>query len=175
MLTEKEMNELMDLYSGYLLQLSYLYVKDWATAEDIVQESFIKYFRHHEQFKGEASLRTYLGKITIHNCHDYLRSWKKKSQVFSQLLLGKAPSNELTIEKQILQALDETELTKQVLQLPLKYRESIILFYYEELTTAEIASLLQVSENTIKTSLKRAREMLKKRLKEQDWEVLRYE
>ncbi|WP_332651245.1 sigma-70 family RNA polymerase sigma factor [Lysinibacillus sp. 54212] len=175
MLVEKEMNEVMDTYSGYLLQLSYLYVKNWATAEDIVQESFIKYFRYHEQFKGEASLKTYLGKITIHTCHDYLRSWKGKSQVFSQLLLGKAPSTGLTVENQILRALDETELTKQVLGLPLKYREAIILFYYEELTTAGIASLLGLSENTVKTRLKRAREMLKLRLNERDWEVLRYE
>ena len=66
LLAEKEMNEIMDTYSGYLLQLSYLCVKNWATAEDIVQESFIKYFRHHKQFKGEASLKTYLGRITIH-------------------------------------------------------------------------------------------------------------
>lgn len=175
MLTEKDMNEVMDTYSGYLLQLSYLYVKNWATAEDIVQESFIKYFKNHEQFKGEASLKTYLGRIAIHNCHDHLRSWKGKSQVFSQLLLSKAPSNGLTVEKQILRALDETQLTKHVLGLPLKYREAIILFYYEELTTAQIASLLQVSENTIKTRLKRAREMLKLRLNERDWEVLRYE
>ena len=44
MLSNREMNELMDTYSGYLLQISYMYVKNWATAEDLVQESFIKYF-----------------------------------------------------------------------------------------------------------------------------------
>lgn len=169
------MKQIMDDYSGYLLQISYMYVKNWATAEDIIQDAFIKYFKAQDQFEGNASLKTYLTKITIHTCHDYLSSWKNKKVVFSEILLGREKNNDLLIEQEILKRIDETEITKHVLQLPIKYREVILLFYYEEMTTAEIALMLAMSENTIKTRLKRAREMLKTRLNEQDWEVLRYE
>ena len=77
MLSNREMNELMDIYSGYLLQINYTYVKNWTTAEDLVQESFIKFFRSSEQFREESSIKTYLTRIAINTCHDYLRSWKQ--------------------------------------------------------------------------------------------------
>ena len=73
MQSNEEMSDVMDMYGGYLLQLSYMYVKDWTAAEDIVQESFIKFFKASHQFEGRASLKTYLAKIVIHTSTDYLR------------------------------------------------------------------------------------------------------
>ena len=175
MLSNREMSELMDTYSGYLLQISYMYVKDWTTAEDLVQESFIKFFRSQEQFREESSVKTYLTRITINTCHDYLRSWKNKKQVFSQMILGKIPSGKKGLEARLIASIEQTELTKHVMQLPVIYREAILLFYYEEYTSAAIAGLLGLSENTVKTRLRRARSMLKERLDESDWEVLSYE
>ncbi|WP_431029975.1 sigma-70 family RNA polymerase sigma factor [Lysinibacillus sp. LZ02] len=175
MLSNREMNDVMDTYSGYLLQISYMYVKNWATAEDLVQESFIKYFKAANQFREEASIKTYLTRITINTCHDYLRSWKNKKQIFSRALLKRLPDNKKGIEERIIASIEQTELTKHVLQLPVMYREVILLFYYEEFTTAVMAELLEVSENTVKTRLRRARGMLKKRLDDTEWEVLSHE
>jgi len=55
----------------------------------------------------------------------------------------------------------QTTIGEVVLSLPIKYREVIILYYYEELHTADIASLLQQPESTIRTRLRRAREKLR--------------
>ena len=75
MLTNEEMHDLMDTYSPYLLQVSFLYVKDWShKPEDIVQESFIQFLKSYASFEGRASIKTYLTKITIHKCTDYLRA-----------------------------------------------------------------------------------------------------
>ncbi|MFF5994876.1 sigma-70 family RNA polymerase sigma factor [Lysinibacillus sp. KU-BSD001] len=175
MLSNREMNDVMDTYSGYLLQISYMYVKNWATAEDLVQESFIKYFKAANQFREEASIKTYLTRITINTCHDYLRSWKNKKQIFSRALLKRLPDQEKGIEARIIASIEQTELTKHVLRLPVMYREVILLFYYEEFTTAVMAELLGVSENTVKTRLRRARGMLKERLDDTEWEVLSHE
>ena len=71
--------------------------------------------------------------------------------------------------------MEQSDLMKQVLQLSLKYRESILLFYYEGLTTLEIAELLSISENTVKTRLRRAREMLKEHVSKDSWEALAHE
>ncbi|WP_218016439.1 sigma-70 family RNA polymerase sigma factor [Lysinibacillus odysseyi] len=83
------MNELMDTYSGYLLQISYTYVKNWTTAEDLVQESFIKFFRSSDQFREESTIKTYLTRIVINTCHDYLRSWKNKKKFYQTFSLRK--------------------------------------------------------------------------------------
>lgn len=175
MLSNQEMNELMDTYSGYLLQISYMYVKNWTTAEDLVQESFIKYFKSSNQFREEASIKTYLTRITINTCHDYLRSWQNKKHIFSQLLLKRLPDQQKGMEARIIESIEQTELTKHVLQLPVMYREVVLLFYYEEYTTVVMADILGLSENTIKTRLRRARGMLKERLNDTEWEVLSHE
>jgi len=65
-------------HGDYLLKVAYLYVKNEATAEDIVQDVFIAFYQKQEQFRQESSLRTYLVKMTVNRSHDYLRSWKSK-------------------------------------------------------------------------------------------------
>lgn len=171
----QNMKEIMHTYGDYMLRLSYLYVKDWVTAEDIVQDVFIKFFETQHQFEERATLKTYLAKITINRCHDYLRSWKSRKQLISNYLLKQIHAEKPSIDSEMLQRLEKLDIAKNVLQLSVKYREVIILFYYEELTTAAIGELLNLSENTIKTRLRRAREMLKLRLVEAEWEVLRHE
>ncbi|MGE7023225.1 sigma-70 family RNA polymerase sigma factor [Solibacillus cecembensis] len=167
MLTNEEMHDLMDIYSPYLLQVSFMYVKDWVAAEDIVQESFIQYFKSYASFEGRASIKTYLTKITIHKCTDYLRSWASRKRTLGKLF-GQKQTHSYEFEAQI----EHSELMKHVLQLPIKYRESIVLFYYEDMTTIEMAGLLSISENTVKTRLRRAREMLKVRVETLGWEEL---
>lgn len=167
MLTNDAMHDLMDTYSPYLLQISYMYVKDWTAAEDIVQEIFIHFFKTHGKFKGQASIKTYLTKMTIHKSTDYLRSWASRKRTLAKLF-GQQQQITYELDAQI----EQSELMKQVLQLPLKYRESILLFYYEEMTTLEISELLSLSENTVKTRLRRAKELLKERVANKSWEEL---
>ncbi|MEG0385739.1 MAG: sigma-70 family RNA polymerase sigma factor [Solibacillus sp.] len=167
MLTNEEMHDLMDTYSPYLLQISFMYVKDWAAAEDIVQESFIQFFKFYTNFEGRASVKTYLTKITIHKCTDYLRSWASRKRTLRKLFGQKE-----TVSYEFQIQIDQSQLMKHVLQLPLNYRESILLFYFEDMTTFEMAELLRISENTVKTRLRRAREMLKMRVKTSSWEEL---
>ena len=61
------------------------------------------------------------------------------------------------------------------MQLPIKYREVLILHYYDDYKIREIAELLQMSENTVKTRLVRGREKLKPLLVDIEWEVLQYD
>lgn len=88
--------------------------------------------------------------------------------MFSSFLLGQIHTKSPLIDLVMMQRLEKLELTKKVLQLPIKYREVMVLFYYEELTSAAIAELLNLSENTVKTRLRRSRNMLKERLDEED-------
>lgn len=71
---------------------------------------------------------------------------------------------------------DEQALIENaILALPLKQREVLIYFYFEELPVMEIAELLSIPESTVKTRLRRGRELLKPKLQHIEWEVLLHE
>lgn len=163
-----EIDQIMNEHTGYLVRIAYLYVKNWSTAEDIVQEVFVTYFQKSDQFRNEASLKTYLTKITANRAKDYLRSWKhKKDVLFDTIFVSTKGTDEILVEQERL-----AELEKNLFKLPLTYREPLILFYYDEQSIAEIASYLKLNENTVKTRLRRAKQQLKGFFEEEEKEVM---
>lgn len=160
----------MEEHGEYCLRVAYLYVKDWAIAEEIVQDVFLAYYRQQDRFEQRSSLKTYLVKITVHKSHDYLRSWKNKRHVlFEKLHIG---VSKRTIETELIEGEERTVLKNALFMLPVMYREVLILHYYRDLKIREIADILSCSENTVKTRLRRARTLLKNQLEQSDWEVL---
>lgn len=154
-------------HNDYLLQLSYLYVKDWNAAEDIVQEVFIQYWMKSAQFQEQSSLRTYLTRITINRCKDYLKSWRYRTQIVTNVFTEMIrPKSQLILQD------EQLIVAEAVLSLSIKFREVIILYYFKELTIVEISTLLHTSESTIKYRLKKARGRLKEMLSTHQWEVL---
>lgn len=152
-----QFDSVIEEHSRYLVRIAYLYVKDWGIAEDIVQEVFVTYFQKGAQFRQEASLKTYLTKITANRAKDYLRSWKHKKDVLFETIFAQASgADEALVQKEEL-----AELEKNLFKLPLKYREPLILYYYDEQSIADIASYLSLNENTVKTRLRRAKQQLK--------------
>lgn len=163
-----EIDQIINEHSRYLVRIAYLYVKNWSTAEDVVQEVFVTYFQKSDQFRNEASLKTYLTKMTANRSKDYLRSWKhKKDVLFDTIFTSVKGTDELLLEQERLASLE-----KNLFQLPMKYREPLILFYYDEQSIAEIASYLGLNENTVKTRLRRAKQQLKEFFDEEDEEVV---
>lgn len=160
----------MEEHGEYCLRVAYLYVKDWAIAEEIVQDVFFAYYRQQERFEQRSSLKTYLVKITVHKSHDYLRSWKNKRHIlFEKLHIG---VSKRTPETNLLEKDERRIVTAALFELPIIYREVIILYYYQELKVREIAEVLACTENTVKTRLRRARQILQGKLDKSHWEVL---
>lgn len=163
----------IDAHGDYLLRVAYVYVKNQASAEDIVQEVFIAYYEKQAQFRHEASLRTYLVRITVNRCHDYVRSWRYKRIVLFDKVTGRQSYE--TPEKIYMDQVVQTDLLTTVLTLSLPYREVIMLYYYQELSTVEIAGLLGCPESTIRSRLQRARRQLKKQLQADERKELSHE
>ncbi|MDD1503900.1 sigma-70 family RNA polymerase sigma factor [Lysinibacillus sp. CNPSo 3705] len=160
----------MEDHGEYCLRVAYLYVKDWAIAEEIVQDVFFAYYQQQERFEQRSSLKTYLVKITVHKSHDYLRSWKNKRHVlFEKLHIGVSKRSP---ETSLLEKDERKIVTAALFELPIIYREVIILYYYQELKVREIAEVLACAENTVKTRLRRARQILQEKLDKNHWEVL---
>ncbi|MGE7841610.1 sigma-70 family RNA polymerase sigma factor [Lysinibacillus sp. NPDC093712] len=166
----EHLTAIMEEHGEYCLRVAYLYVRDWSIAEEIVQDVFLAYYLQQDRFEQRASLKTYLVKITVHKSHDYLRSWKnKRHQLFDKLHLG---VYKRTPEIDLIKADERVTLKAALFELPISYREVLILYYYQELKGREIADVLGCTENTVKTRLRRARQMLQDKLERSDWEVL---
>ncbi|MCC3359685.1 sigma-70 family RNA polymerase sigma factor [Bacillus sp. REN16] len=160
---EEKIKWLMDEYGQNIYTLAYTYVNQKQLAEDIAQDVFIKCYEKLDTFRHESSYKTWLYRITINKCKDVIRSSSYKYLIFtdyikSKKLIRSAESESIHNEEKLL-------IAKQVMALPVKLREVIILHYYQELKTVEIAEMLDSNINTVKTRLYRARNVLEKTLK----------
>jgi RNA polymerase sigma-70 factor, ECF subfamily len=146
--------------------LVFTYVKKKDIAEDLVQDIFIKCYKNIDRFKGNASVKTWIFSIAINQCKDYLKSAYYKYIYLSDKISSIAKGETKTPEEHILEEYGKHSLTIEILKLSLKYREVIFLYYFQELKIKEIADVLAVNENTIKSRLARAKKLLKKNFDE---------
>lgn len=161
---DKAIHEIMDIYGQSVLQLVYAYVKNKAVAEDLTQEIFVKCYKNLHKYNGKSKLKTWLWSIAINHSKDYLRSWYNRNVVVSEKKVMRVEDEDAGPEEEVIQNDVDKELVNAIMKLPTKYREVIYLYYYEELNTREMAKVLRINENTIKTRLKRAKVILKEQL-----------
>ncbi|MFJ5788548.1 sigma-70 family RNA polymerase sigma factor [Lysinibacillus sp. NPDC093197] len=168
----KELEEIMELHTERLIRLAYYYVKDLQEAEDIVQDVFIKFYDNQHEYEERGELKAYLSRLVINKSKDYLRSWSYRKVQVQQKIFAKQ-----TIEKRdmLVQQDEQTLIETAIFALPLKQREVLSYFYFEEMPIAEIGKLLSIPESTVKTRLRRGRELLKPKLQHIEWEVLLHE
>ncbi|KAF5073072.1 RNA polymerase sigma factor SigV [anaerobic digester metagenome] len=143
-------------YSDMVYRLAFARTGTKQDADDIFQEVFLRYVKKKPIFKNEEHRKAWLIRVTINCSNNFWSSlWKKKSQELT---------NEETVETE-----ETINLCTELQQLPLKYREVIHLFYYENMSLEEISLVLNRKNSTIRTQLTRARVMLKKFMKEEDY------
>ncbi|MGR3763019.1 sigma-70 family RNA polymerase sigma factor [Rossellomorea sp. NS-SX7] len=159
---------IMDEYGERLTKMAYNYVKDWNLAEDIVQDVFIKCYRNYDERDKIHSFKAWIYRMTINQSKDVLKSSAFRKVVMNSSLFTLFTSKESLPEKSVLKRSEEESLSMCVLSLPVKYREVITLYYYEECSIEEMKEMLAINSNTIKTRLKRGREKLKKMMER--WE-----
>ena len=151
------MQLLIEEYGDSMLRVCFLYLHDRHLAEDALQEAFIKIYQNWSNFRGDCSEKTWITRIVINVCRSQLRSSWLKKVILSNRLENDASYNAAVIE-------DDTVL-KEISKLRPKYKEVILLFYYREMKTKEIAATLGLSESAVSVRLNRARKQLKKQLK----------
>lgn len=146
--------QIMESYGDDVLRLCLLYLGDRQLAEDAFQTTMVKVWKQMNSFRGESSEKTWISRIAVNTCRDTLRSgWfrmMKRSQPEEILFSAAAPDDS-----------EARELRALVLALPGKYREVIVLYYYEDMKVREIAQLLGLPAASISTRLRRARAMLR--------------
>ncbi|EFI67804.1 sigma-70 family RNA polymerase sigma factor [Lysinibacillus sp. HST-98] len=160
------LEKLMIDYGNELVRLAFSYVKDAEIAKDMVQNTFIKCYKNLDSFRFDAQIKTWLYRITINECKDYLKSWNYKMVHVKSFINETAKSILPSTEKTVLDKYNNEEIKDTIFSLPKVYREVVYLYYYDSLTTDEIANVLDVSVNTVKTRLRRAKQRLESMIKE---------
>lgn len=153
--TTMELEEVVHEFGDMVYRLAYSYCRNKSDADDIFQEVFLRYMKTARNFDNDEHQKAWLIRVTI-NC--------TKSEMMS---FWKRSTTEITDEIAFTEP-DELYLSEIMKQLPGKYRIVIHLFYFEGYSTEEIAGFLGLKPSTIRTQLTRAREILRKMLKEDD-------
>ncbi len=141
---------LVEKYADTVTRICFINLENRADAEDAWQNVFIKLFKSKKLWdKPEAELRKWLVTVTLNECRDI------KRKLFHR--------NHYDIDK--LDISYSENFNKDVIiavrSLPIKYLQVIELYYFEGYSVAEISDILSANENTVKSRLKRGRELLK--------------
>jgi len=177
--------QLVHDHAGWMLAVARRYVKDDAIAEDCVQEAFCKIFQKIGDFDGRSTLKSWMHRIVINEALTKLRSLRRNNDASIEELLPEFDKYGCRIEPvwqnsdnmtpvEVMERSDlHAVVTSEIERLPDNYRVVILLKDIEELTTPEVARILELSERNVRVRLHRARAALKKLLqpiltKEQD-------
>lgn len=156
----QNLKRIIETYGNDILRLCFLYLGDYQLAEDAAQETFLKVYINYEKFEKRSSEKTWITRIAVNCCKNLMRT-RWFSRVFPKENLEGSGQNEL--EKLIL----KNTLSYEIMKLPRKYREVILLYYYQELKLDEISAVLHIQEANAAQRLSRARKMLKSGLEEE--------
>mgnify|MGYP003500814101 FL=1 len=160
------LEKIMIDYGNELVRLAFSYVNDAEIAKDLVQNTFIKCYKKLESFRFDAQIKTWLYRITINECKDYLKSWHYKMVRVKSFINETTKSIIPSTEKIVIENYNKEEIKDMIFSLPKVYREVVYLYYYDSLTSEEIASVLGIPVNTVKTRLRRAKQRLGSLIKE---------
>ena len=151
--------DLMIDYGDELTILAYSYVKNIEDAKDIVQNVFVKAYLQLEKLRGECTIKTWLYRVTINQCKDYL-----KSSLFKRIILFgtviEPKQTDHSAEEHLMDKEFSRSVLNEVLKLKLNYREVILMTYFQDLKMKEIANILNLPEATVRTRLQRAKKQL---------------
>jgi RNA polymerase sigma-70 factor (ECF subfamily) len=157
---------IVNRWQGRLINLAWRFCHDRTQAEDMAQDAFVKAFRALGTFRGESAFSTWLTAIAINSYRTALRD-REPAGVSLDFVTRSARSGQGS-EPDVLAGLQERErdsaVRQAVLKLPPRYRDALVLYYFEEKNLTETARVLGIPEGTLKAQLHRGRELLRRRL-----------
>ena len=135
--TADRLDQMVRQYEKDLLRICWIYLRDYAAAEDAVQETFLKAYKSLESFRGESSEKTWLTRIAINCCRDYRRSAWYRYMDFCVSI------EQLPISSSAPPGDEQIALTLAIMKLKPKYLEAVLLYFYEGYSIKEITTLTE--------------------------------
>ncbi len=152
MIAMEEKREVCEKYFDSIYRLVLCRTKNRDIADDVTQDVFYKYITADKEFESDEHIKAWLIRVAINCTNSYFTSsWFKKTEPLD--------------ENMVFETKEKSDVYYAVAELPIKYRTVIHLFYYEDFSVLQIANTLGLKEATVKTQLKRGRDMLHDKLK----------
>ena len=152
----KELDWLARQYGPAVYRLAFARTGSRADAEDVMQEVFVRLLKAKPDFTDQEHAKAWLLRVAANCANDLFRApWRRREEPLSETL--SAPEEP-----------EPGGVVEAVLALPPKYRTAVHLYYYEDLSVAEIAAILGKSEGAVKSRLFRARALLREWMKEDE-------
>lgn len=156
--------ELYRAHAGRLYSVAYRMVGNAADAEDLLQEIFLSAHRKLESFRGESALGTWLYRLAVNLCLDYLRSRTGRATQLTDPL-DDEPGEYLTTRRSPIDAtVTKMDLERALAQLPEGCRTAFILHDVQGLEHREVAEAMGIAEGTSKSQVHKARLRLRRLL-----------
>lgn len=153
---------LYEQYYRLMFGLCLRYTDNRDDAEDILQEGFIKVFKHINSFRGQGSFEGWIRRIMVHTAIEHYR---RNSRYF---MVDIEEAREVAFEADALMALSRDEIVGHIQALPVGYRTVFNLYVVEGYPHQEIADMLGISVGTSKSQLSRAKKLLQEKLEQQN-------
>lgn len=155
---DETLRRLMAEYEIPIRRMCWMYLKDAELAADAVQETFLKAYLALDQFRGESSEKTWLMRIAVNVCHSLRRSgWLRF--IDRRVDMEKLPEPATNADYSL------TELTADIMRLPQKLLDVVLLHDYQGFTVREIGEMLGIPYQTVISRLKKAHTILQIELK----------
>ena len=154
---EEEFREFVAARSGALLRTAYLLAGDWATAEDLLQTALTKTYLAWKRHGGIEAIEPYARRVLVNTSTSW---WRRRWH-------GERPTEVLPERPgvdEIEQQLDRDALWRHLSALPARQRAVLVLRFYEDMSEAQTAALLEISPGTVKSQTSRALSTLRRRL-----------
>lgn len=155
---EQRLTRLMETHGSSILRVCYLYLKDHALAQDAAQTTFVKAWKALATLREGSTEKAWLMRIAVNTCKSTLKSAEYR-------LYAQSPDMDDLPEPSMEDEHPDDTVLSAVMQLPEKYREVIMLHYYQGLPSPEVARILRIPQATVLTRLHRARKLLESSLK----------
>lgn len=158
----KAVEIIMNTYGNEVKKFVYTYLHNEADTDDITQEVFVTVYLKLSTFKGKSSLKSWIYSIAANKCKDHLRGHRlRQSKLIERITIQSISPSLYEVPEEYQQSTIKEGLFEKVMELPIKYREVVILYYFKELSIKEISFILNVKEPTLQSRLARARSKLR--------------
>jgi RNA polymerase sigma-70 factor (ECF subfamily) len=158
---EETLAALVTQYAGTLYRVAFSVLRNPSDAEDAVQEAFMRVLRHRDTLSEVRDQRVWLIRIVWNIVLDRKRRAKTRPETDDVSELARVlPSNGLSAEAQAAAAQHHAHVLACVEKLPAKEREVLTLSAFEELNSVEIATVLGITESSVRSRLFRARNLM---------------
>ena len=162
---EKAFKVLVEQFQGYAFSLAFRLILSEDDAKDIVQESFIRIWRHISRYDSNVLFTTWLYKIVTNLCYDNLKSSKRRNNAKLKFADHQAL---LTLGDSVSRNIENKDLIRKIRQLSkdltIKQRMVFVLRDLHEIPVKEVSKILSLSEGAVKTNLYLARLNIRERI-----------